>query len=243
MALVIILGFLGTVASIRSLALTLARPFWDLGQATSRGLSIDSGLIESKQSLIIENGNLRQEIQKLNGRLLEFNRLVAENLDLKNLLGRKEIGYSEILVQIMSGPNQTPFDTILIDRGEAAGVKLGDRVIAVGSVPIALVTEVFKNSARATLFSFPGRSADVLIGDSGIITTAIGRGGGNFEAKLPREIEIEAGDPIVIPEIDPHIFAVVEDVVSKPTDSFQTIYFKNPVNISELEWVVVSQNK
>ena len=105
------------------------------------------------------------------------------------------------------------------------------------------LNEVFKNSARATLFSFPGRSADVLIGDSGIITTAIGRGGGNFEAKLPREIEIEAGDPIVIPEIDSHIFAVVEDVVSKPTDSFQTIYFKNPVNISELEWVVVSQNK
>jgi len=222
------------------LAIDLARPFWDFKTAAWRGFLVDSSLIQAKQSLIIETAGLRQQIQGLDAKLLEFNRISAENLELKNLLGRKEINRSEILTRVISGPNQTPFDTILIDRGEENGIKIGDRVVALGSVAIAQITEVFTNTARATLFSFPGKSADALIGDSGVITTAIGRGGGNFEAKLPREVEVKSGDAIVIPEIDSHAFAVVEDVLLKPTDSFQTIYFKNPVNVSELDWVTVN---
>lgn len=240
--LVLIFVWLGSFASVGEFALGLARPFWRTGEIVKAGLAVDAGLIQSKQGLILENSALREELGKLNIRLLEFNRVVAENIELKNLLGRQERSRTEILAKVITGPSQSPFDSILLDRGEVDGVKIGDRVSAVGDVPIALVTEIFKNTSRASLFSFPGQTVDVLIGESGIITTATGRGGGNFEAKLPREIEVKIGDSVAIPEISRQVFAVVEDVMLKPTDSFQTIIFKNPVNIAELEWVTVGRS-
>jgi hypothetical protein len=79
----------------------------------------------------------------------------------------------------------------------------------------------------------------VVLGSSSISVEAIGIGGGNFNIFLPREVEVKENDVIVIPSITSNIFGIVEKVNFKETDSFQTVLFKSPVNISELSFVEV----
>jgi hypothetical protein len=60
-------------------------------------------------------------------------------------------------------------------------------------------------------------------------------------AKLPVEIDVNEGDTIVIPQIRPHAFGVVEKIVVDSSDSMQTILFKMPVNIHEFRFVRVDK--
>jgi hypothetical protein len=95
------------------------------------------------------------------------------------------------------------------------------------------------HSAKVSLFSTPGRKLSVVLGSSSITMEAVGIGGGNFNILVPIEIEVKEGDVITIPSITTNIFGIVEKVNFKETDSFQTVIFKSPVNISELKYVQV----
>jgi len=64
-------------------------------------------------------------------------------------------------------------------------------------------------------------------------------GGGNFEVKLPRGVDIREGDVISFPAINTQIVGVVEKIKVKAADPFQTILFKSPVNIYELRFVEI----
>ena len=44
-----------------------------------------------------------------------------------------------ILSAILSKPNQSPYDTLIIDVGTQEGLKTGDTVFALGNVPIGRI--------------------------------------------------------------------------------------------------------
>jgi hypothetical protein len=56
---------------------------------------------------------------------------------------------------------------------------------------------------------------------------------------LPRDLNIEVGDTVTVPDIYHDVFGVVTTVVAVPAQAFSTILFKTPVNLNELRWVVV----
>jgi cell shape-determining protein MreC len=99
------------------------------------------------------------------------------------------------------------------------------------------VTEVYQRSSIVTLFSSPGVLTSVVIGPSHIQATAEGKGGGNFEAVLPRGVAVQEGDAILMPGINPLLFGTILKILAAPSDSFQTILFKNPVNMFELYYL------
>jgi hypothetical protein len=74
-----------------------------------------------------------------------------------------------------------------------------------------------------------------------IYAPAAGRGGGNFEMTLPRDIKIDAGTDIVIPGITPYVLGVVQDIVSDPRDPFQKLLLASPINIQELKFVQIEK--
>jgi cell shape-determining protein MreC len=72
-----------------------------------------------------------------------------------------------------------------------------------------------------------------------ITVPAKGRGGGNFEIHIPREIEVSDGDILVFP-YDPTIaVGIVKSIEFDPRDPFQKILARTPVNIQELRFVEV----
>lgn len=198
--------------------------------------------LSSKEALIRENETLQQKLAEEERLLLNRELLASENAFLKETLGR-HTGESRILAAILAAPPRSPYDTVILDAGSTEGVSSGDDILSGGTI-LGTVVTVFTRTAVAELFSTAGVKTPVLILHEGraVPVEAEGAGGGVFVATLPRELLLATGDAVVMPSAGPLRFATVEAVESEPSDSFQTVYFKNPVSVGELRFVEVRKH-
>jgi len=216
----------------------IAVPIWKTQDFISNTWdNIRIGFI-SRKSILIENEQLKEDAIISSAKLLDRNLLFEENIELKELLGR-EVTEQTVFATVLTKPNRSLYDTLIIDVGENAGVIEGDRVLYGGTIVIGKIVEVFKGSSKVLLISSPGEEIDVMVGGSNIETMAYGRGGGVFELELPRDTDVVVGDVVAVPGIISRILGTVEHIETKPSNPFKTILFKGPVNIFELKWVEV----
>lgn len=218
----------------------IAWPFLQAKQAISGAASSFGVHFRSKQALVAENEILARELADAKLANLERDILFADNIALREALGRPLAAPSRLVAAILSKPNTSPYDTLVIDVGADSGIIAGAGVFARGSVPIGTIDEIYGRSARVRLFSTPKETIKVAL-KSGIYIDIIGTGGGSFEATLPRDISIAEGDTLTLPSLAPKIVAVVKKIVSDPRDPFQKILAKSPVNVQELKFVEVAQ--
>ncbi len=213
----------------------IASPFWK-GEHALTGAA--ASVLVTKDELVAENANLKNEIETMKSQGLDAGLLQSENDELKAMLGRTT-EKNLVLGVILHKPPVSPYDILVIDVGQKEGITKGDRVLASGNIVIGEVAEVNGEISKVKLYSSPGEKYDIVIGTNNIPATATGRGGGNFETVLPRELKIAVGDTVTIPSISPLIFGTVGTLLGDPARPFETILFKNPVNISTLKWVEV----
>jgi len=219
-----------------------ASPVWKVQESISSTWDNVATIFASKKALLEENKKLKDEAVIAGVKLLDRNLLFEENTDLKELLGRETVEQTVFAV-VLTKPNRSAYDTIVIDVGENAGIKEGDKVLYGKSIAIGKIAEVFKNSSKVLLFSSPGEEVSVMVGRNSIETTAYGRGGGNFEIKLPRDAEVKIGDAVVAPSIMPSVLGVVGEIETESSSPIKNIFFKGPVDIFELKWVEVVVGK
>lgn len=217
----------------------IALPFWKTDSYATVKFSGFFSLIGSKNSLIAENQKLQEELNGANAKLSLQKVVEKENADLKSLLGRNDSKIKVVLGVVLEKPSISPFDVIIIDIGRDKRVKKGDKVLYEGMIVIGQIEEVFEKSSKVKLYSSPGQKFTVFIGSKSIQAEAKGLGGGSFMAKLPRGAEIIEGDAAVIPSISTSVFGFVEKIETESIDSFQNIFFKIPLNLTELKWVEV----
>ena len=216
----------------------VSEPLWKAGNRVSNTASSYVGFLDSKETLKERNDELEQEIQELRLKLLSKDFLLQENKELKAMLGRVS-GRDVMLAAVLSKPNNSPYDTLIIDIGKDKGIEKGDKVLVGGEIVVGTVGEVYARSSKVELYSSPGLTRDVVLGGSGIPATAKGKGVGNFEIILPRDVSVVLGDVVTIPDIDLTVLGSVLYIGKDPNSPFQTILVKSPVNFSELKWVEV----
>lgn len=214
------------------------KPVLVLGNNTGSGLSSFVSTFRLKRSLLQENENLKIKLNEALVRNITTDSLVDENNKLKEILGRKS-GGELILGNILSKPNQSLYDVLIIDIGSLLGVEVGQEVFAFGNVPIGRVTEVFDSSSKVTLFSSWKEKTEVILDGSDVFMNIVGRGGGNFEMILPRDFEVENGQEVVLPGSGPHVVATVVSVISDPRDAYKKALLVAPVNIQQIKFVQV----
>lgn len=190
-----------------------------------------------KQSLLDDIAQLTKERDDARTLLYDRQALADENTELKKMLGRST-SHTSIVASVLERPPVSPYDTLLIDAGESEGVALGDSVVS-GPFRIGTVESVFGHSAKVKLLSSPGETTNVLIGSTKIVAEAIGKGGGNFEADIPRDISVSVGDVVSLPGLFGSHTGVVDAVTVRPTDTLQSISFRLPLNLFELSLVEV----
>lgn len=195
-------------------------------------------LLSSKYDLARKNSELENRIKELKPAALLIETLRNENNELKGLLNRSERD-DTILASVLAKPSVSLYDTFIIDVGETDNILKGDFVLVYGDFIVGTITEVYRRTSLVTLFSSGGRKTDVTLGDEHLLVSALGRGGGNFVTQLPRGVEVLVDDIVILPNISTQIFGVVEQVLFTPADQFQTILFKNPINMAEVTWVEV----
>jgi rod shape-determining protein MreC len=215
------------------------RPVLILGNNIGESLSNTSAYFYSKNSLLLENEDLKTKLSEQESRIVNYNSILDENLKIKEIWGRKQEKANMILAGILSKPNKSPYDTLVIDTGTKNGILIGQKVFALGNVPIGRIAEVYANTAKIILYSNPGEKIEVIISGQDTFMQIVGRGGGNFEMILPRDFVLEKGTEVVLPGITPYVVATVQTIISDPRDSFQKALLASPVNIQKLKFVEV----
>lgn len=225
--------------SFSSLSVGVLRPVFVLGNNLNDRVDNFFSYFSSKKYLALENQSLLKDKESLIAELSNYKTLSLENQELKNILNRKKDDQEFTLATILVKPNVSMFDVVLIDVGSPSGVAVGDLVFAYGSTPIGRIAEVYENTSKVVLFSTSGEKTGAVISGKNIYVDLIGRGGGNFEIILPRDLSLEKGAEIILPDTDSYVLAKVETIISDPRDAYQKAILSTPINIFELRFVEV----
>lgn len=225
---------------------SVIRPFW------RTEFSIGSGSLWSPQALLVENENLKLKLEEASVRLQTIQAIEIENAELKAFFGRNVNATStsdkildpsklnkRVLAPVLVRPGVGVYDELIIDGGKDLGFNVGNKVYASGDVLVGSISDVLSKTSKVSLLSSPGNILNVLIGPSNNSAMAIGRGGGQYSAELPRNIKVSAGDFVIVPSINDKPFGIVSAIESDPTQSFETVLFAPPINIYQLRWVLV----
>ena len=217
------------------------RPVFILGNNLGESFSNFNSAFFYRESILKENEDLKLKISENLVNQANYNAVLDENLKLKEILGRKTEKENLVLAAILAKPNQSLYDTLIIDAGKNQGLFLMDKVFALGNIPIGYVATLYPNSSKVILFSNAGEKTDGVISGKDIFVQLIGRGGGNFEVVMPLNLNFENGAEIVLPGIKPYLLATFEKIISDPRDSYKKALFVSPVNIQELKFVEVKK--
>ena len=215
----------------------IARPIWNIHRTVSAYLAGSRIIFQSKKELAAENKALQKNAELLALRDIELELLRNENTRLQELLNRRP-GETSIAGRVLVRPPVSPYDTFVIDVGSDAGVMRGDLVVA-EDVIVGSIVRVQGRTSLAQLFSAPGATIMVSVGSENIPVEAIGKGLGNLSARLPRDLIVKEGDFVTIPSLSTRVFAVVQELRVSPTDPFQSLLFRVPINISTLDFVEI----
>lgn len=197
------------------------------------------GLFQTKKTLLRDNAVLLQKTKVLEESVYSVVALEQENAELKKIMGRNSDISSIVLSRVISRPQATPYDTLIIDRGSESGIEQGNIVLADGVYAIGRVVDVSNTKATVSLFTTPGEKTFATLANTNLSVTLVGRGGGNFNLTLPREVSILADEYVILFDERAYIVGEVLKELSDPRDSIKSIILRSPINYWQLSWVQV----
>lgn len=163
--------------------------------------------------------------------------LADENAKLRALLNGTTTT-DALLARVVSRPPETLYDTVIIDRGAAAGIAGGDLVVYQG-IALGRVLSEGNDSALVELFSSAGSKEDVIIGKPAAISIASGEGGGSFELSIPQGIAVSAGDPVRVEASASLLLGTVVSVAADQSQASQRISVRSPFSLADIDFVQV----
>lgn len=197
-----------------------------------------SNALLSRSSLIKKVTELETTIAGYQAQILELELLRNENEKLKAEFERNAADPG-ILAHVMSVPGRTFHDTFVIDAGREMGITEGSTVFAFNTIALGTISEVSERTATVELFSAPSRQTSGTVAGSELAVTLIGRGSGEYEVRMPRDIHFDIGEIVSYQSTHPAALAQIEKIVGDPRDPFQRLLAKTPINLQTLKWVVV----
>lgn len=219
----------------------LGRPLWKIRNATSNEISSSAYLIRTKKSVFSENEELNRRLTEQNLAMTDYQILKKDNEEFKSLLGRVTVKNSFTLANILVKPNQSPYDTLIIDVGSDVGLKEGDKVFADEQIPLGYISNVYDHTSLVSLYSNPGETTEAMIIGSNATVELVGRGGGNFEMTVPIDLDSSKGTMVVFPGLTSEVVAIMDEVISNPTDPVKKVLLRSPANIQQLKWVQIQR--
>lgn len=216
-----------------------ATPVFNAGNVVTANIEEFFGNFRRRSSLVEENANLREEIIRMQAKVLDRNILEEKVQMLEEMFGRKGVD-NRVVSAVLRGSGQSPYDTLIIDAGEDVGIRLGNLAVYAGASVIGKVVEVYPSSAKIMLFSSPQeKEIAVLIGEHKIPVFARGMGMGNFEAKVPQGSLVSVGGEVLLSEDQRVILGIVGAVEEKESMPFVKVLFRVPFNIAEIRHVEI----
>lgn len=155
--------------------------------------------IQSRESLVIENSELRQRLMLMQVRVQKLDALEAENRRIRELLASREALDEKVLIAEIVGINQDPYrHQITLNKGLRDGVYRGQALVDAHGV-LGQIVEVSPGVSQALLITDPDHGIPVEVNRTGLQTIAVGRGDGQGLKLpfLPSNADIREGDLLV----------------------------------------------
>ena len=147
--------------------------------------------------LVRENRELRNQLLIANARLVRLGSAVADNAQLRHLLGVAERGGLDVqlapILDIDLDPTQ---QRLVLAAGSRDGVKMGQAVIDAGGL-MGQVIAVTPMQSTVLLLTDPDHAVPVTVAGSGVRLIAYGRGDALELRDVPLNSGVKAGDKVV----------------------------------------------
>lgn len=215
---------------------TLARPFWAAGDGlTGIGGSV-AAFFGDKVHIVAERDALSREVVVLQEQNAA---LRARAHDLEQLLGGRSNAATQLLAGVLARPPVAPYDTLVIDRGSADGVRVGQQVLGAGGVPLGTIESMGPHTARVLLYSAPGRVTEGWAGEARVPVSLEGASAGAFRTSVSRDSALAVGDAIYVPGPGAVPIGTVVRVDTDPSSPEARMYVRPRANPFSITWVSV----
>jgi rod shape-determining protein MreC len=182
---------------------TIAAPFRAAFTEISGSISDFSNAYTKGDKAMLENAELKNEIDRLNAQLAELEELKNQNEFYKDYLDIKDNNPDFIFTdaKVIAVDSQDPFKGFVINRGSADGISRNDPIITDAGL-VGYVTEVGITTSKAATILSPEitlGAIDNRTSDSGIVsgTLAFAESGYTRIYNLSRSCTVSLGDIIV----------------------------------------------
>ena len=189
----------------------------------------------SRSALSSRLADAERELTRTRYQALLYVLVAEENKKLREATGASEAP-AGIVGRVLSRPPRTHYDTLLLDVGVEQGVSVHDLVIFEG-VALGTIVTVDSRTSVVSLFSTPGSETDVIIGTPRAVAVARGLGGGAYEVSVPQGITIAPTDIVRVSATESLVLGIVSDVSLVPADVLQTVRFRTPLALADLDFV------
>ncbi len=194
----------------------------------------------TQHALITEIQLLKDQLTEREGDAFTVKELQTENADLRTVLGLRK--NESIIASVLARPNQTPYDTFLIDRGARDGIVDGATVYIQGNIAVGIVARAYSQSSLVRLVSSSGIKTTAYIFGPNIFTQAEGMGGGVLRVTVPQGIPLAVGNLVVLPAAGSGAYGEVVSVGSSELSAEQYGYVTSPVPLAAVRFVSVAKN-
>lgn len=237
LVIVTVVGILGidwfSHGVLRTRARDMVAMVWS-GVAQVEHVAKTSGVLQSKSSLASENEMLKQELKQLLTLQLQNDVLRSENAALRGLLVTDERAPLGGAVRVLSRPTASPYSTFVIERTDRMAI--GDHVLIAPDILIGAVVEMGTYTALVELYTAPGTTHDVFVGEHALTYHGLGSGNGKVDA--PRTLAITEKET-VIDAMTGFAVGAVSRIESSPEDALQTLRIGPPTNLRSLRFVYI----
>ncbi len=199
-----------------------------------------SGLFRTRASLEAQNRSLTEELAQFEERAGGYEALRSENEQLRAFVHLVEGSSKDaqgVTAPVVSSVRTSPYGTFLIGAGESEGIVRGSHVLTSGGFVVGKVTDLGAHTATVAEIFAPGASVEAMAG--GAVFSAVGSGGGNARAKVPRALTIRIDEPVFAPELGQRPIGIVGSIASSTASASQEVFIVLPVNLSSLRYVYI----
>ncbi|OHA34510.1 MAG: hypothetical protein A2928_04280 [Candidatus Taylorbacteria bacterium RIFCSPLOWO2_01_FULL_45_15b] len=210
-----------------------AQVAWKLARPIRTATAAVTLPFTSKNALLSENAKLKRSIQLFTNEKNRIAVIEEENKVLRDVFSRS-IDRSFVASYMLRNGGSAPYDVIVLDAGAREGIQTGDRVFSDSVTAIGVITRVFDTTSFVSLFSSPTVTTTCILGAEGVVLECVGQGSGNYEIKVPRDIDVAIGDAVFLPGIRHDILGMIDEIIDGGlAQSVKTLLFRAPVQVEK----------
>jgi rod shape-determining protein MreC len=245
-AVLIVADALGYLSIIKSL---FHRGFGNTSSGVSRIIGNTKEffmVLGTISKLARENAELSQQIDEITFENARLQSAKNENITLRRALNFKEsVGYDTIPAEVESMDPTGFSQTVVIDKGEADGVMLGQSVIVPPGLLVGRITKTYRNTSEITLITDPTITINGEVSDTGAHGLVKGEHGTALILDLVTQNEvIKSGDKIITSGLSGDfprglLIGEISALKSSSSELFQQAYVAPTADLKNLSFLFI----